>query len=305
MNKKQKIYLVILVALVIVFMITKMNNNVENRIRFFKADSAKIATIEIADIKDTIRLAKKNNSWKIVHPFENVVNEYQINNLFSKVLTVKTSALPISENEESFDKFQVTNSQGTLIKFIDKNDKILDEAIIGKSTSSSTTPARRLDDNKIYELKENITYIVTAETDKWREKNILEIEEFNISKISVISEDKAYELTPSDSVWHYKDEKSNLNVDLKNKTLTNILTTLTDLRVIGFIDNKYSDYQAKLSTPALEIGIEMLNGSNHYIRVSSDEKSKYVLQLDNDTEFLYSVYQNWIDKFNKEAIDFK
>ena len=149
MNKKQKMYIGILVVLVIVFLITKMGNNVEKRINFFQVDSTKIKTIEISNIKDTLRLSKENEIWKIVYPFENDTNEYQINSIFSKVLNVKTSNLPISENENSFDTYKVTNSQGTWIKFIDENDKVLDEAIIGKSSSSKTTPARRPDVNKI------------------------------------------------------------------------------------------------------------------------------------------------------------
>ncbi|RLC54057.1 MAG: hypothetical protein DRH89_09920, partial [Candidatus Cloacimonadota bacterium] len=208
MNKKQKIYIGILVVLIIVFLITKMGNNVEKRINFFQVDSTKIKTIEISNIKDTLRLSKQNDMWKIVYPFENDANEYQIKNIFSKVLKVKTSNLPISESESSFDTYKVTNSQGTWIKFIDENKNVLDEAIIGKSSSSKTTPVRRPDKAKIFKLEDNLNYIITANTDYWREKTILEIEENNISKISVICDKYAYELFSSDSLWHYTDNNN-------------------------------------------------------------------------------------------------
>jgi len=305
MNKKQTIYIGILVVLVIMFLITKMGNNVEKRINFFQADSAKIKTIEISNIKDTLRLSKKNDEWMLVYPFEYPTAEYQINNLFSKVLNVRTSNLPISENESSFDIYKVNNSQGTLIKFFDENNNVLDEAIIGKSSSSKTTPARRPDDNKIYKLESNINYIITANSNNWREKIIMEIEEYNISKISVLCDVNAYELTPSDSLWHYVDDKSTLGVDFNNKALKNILSTLSTLTVNGFVDNKFEDYKEKLISPDLEIGIEMLDGSTHYIRVALDNNSKYILQFDNEKSFLYSVYKGWVDKFTKEAIDFK
>ncbi|NQT65373.1 MAG: DUF4340 domain-containing protein [FCB group bacterium] len=305
MNKKQKIYIGILVVLVIAFLITKMENNVEKRIRFFQADSAKIKAIEISNIKDTLRLSKQNETWKIVFPFENDANEYQIKNIFSEVLNVKTSNLPISESESSFDTYKVTNSQGTLIKFLDENNNVLDEAIIGKSSSSKTTPARRPDDNKIFKLEENINYIVTTNTDNWREKILFEIEEYNIAKISILSDINAYELTTSDSVWNYTDVESNLSVSLNNPTLSEILSKLTKLTVNGFIDNNYETYKEKLTFPCLEIGIELLDGSNHYLRIAMDKDPKYVLQFNNDKKFLYSVYQDWVEKFTKEAIDFK
>ena len=305
MNKKQTIYIGILIVLVIVFLITKMGNNVEKRINFFQADSAKIKTIEISNIKDTLRLSKKNDEWMLVYPFEYPTNEYQINNLFSKVLNVKTSNLPISESESSFDTYKVNNSQGTWIKFFDENNNVLDEAIIGKSSSSKTTPARRPDDNKIYKLESNINYIITANSDNWREKTILEIEEYNISKISVLSDVNAYELTSSDSLWHYVDDKSTLGVDFNDKTLRDILSTLSKLTVNGFVDNKFEEYKEKLITPDLEVGIEMFDGSTHYIRVALDNNSKYILQFDNNEIFLYSVYKDWVDKFTKEAMDFK
>ena len=305
MNKKQKIYIGILVVLVIVFLITKMGNNVEKRINFFQVDSTKIKTIEISNIKDTLRLSKENDIWKIVYPFENDANEYQIKNIFSKVLKVKTSNLPISESESSFDTYKVTNSQGTWIKFIDENKNVLDEAIIGKSSSSKTTPVRRPDKAKIFKLEDNINYIITANTDYWREKTILEIEENNISKISVICDKYAYELSPSDSLWHYTDNNNTLGVNFNNKTLRDILSTLSKLTVNGFVDNKYEEYKEKLNFPNLEIGIKLFDGQTHYLRVSIDKDPKYVLQLDNDKYFLYSVYSDWIEKFTKEAMDFK
>ncbi len=305
MNKKQKIYIGILVVLVIVFLITKMGNNVEKRINFFQVDSTKIKTIEISNIKDTLRLSKQNDIWKIVYPFENDANEYQIKNIFSKVLKVKTSNLPISESESSFDTYKVTNSQGTWIKFIDENKNVLDEAIIGESSSSKTTPARRPDKAKIFKLEDNINYIITANTDNWREKTILEIEENNISKISVICDKYAYELSPSDSLWHYTDSNNTLGVNFNNKALRDILSTLSKLTVNEFVDNKYEEYKEKLNFPNLEIGIKLFDGSTHYLRVAMDKEPKYVLQLDNDKYFLYSVYSDWIEKFTKEAMDFK
>jgi len=305
MSKKQKTYIGILVVLVIAFLITKIDNNVEKRIQFFQADSAKIASIEISNIKDTLKISKLNGIWKIVSPFEKEANEYQIQNIFTKVLNVKASNLPISENEDSFNTYRVTSSQGTLLRFLDKNDNILDEVIVGKSSSSKTTPVRRPNENKIFKLEENINYIVTTNTDDWREKTILEIEDYNISKISVLSEISAYELTPSDSVWNYADGKSSLIVSLNNKALLDVLTKLTQLKVNGFVNYEYEVYKEKLAMPSIEIGIELLDGSNHYVRLAMDKDPKYVMQLDNNEEFLYSVYQDWVDIFTKEAMDFK
>lgn len=305
MNKRQKLYIGILVVLVIVFLITKMGNNVERRIRFFQADSAQIKTIEISNIKDTLRISTDNDEWILVYPFEYPTNEYQINNIFSKVLNVKTSNLPISENKSSFDTYKVTNSQGTLIKFLDDNNNVLDEAIIGKSSSSKTTPARRPDETKIFKLEENLNYIITTNTDNWRKKTILEIEEDSISKISILCDENAYELTPSDSLWHYADDKNTLGVDLNNKTLRDILSTLSMLTVNGFVNNQFEEYKEKLTSPTLEIGIELFDGSMHYLKIAMDKDPKYILQFDNNKIFLYSVYQDWVDKFTKEAMDFK
>jgi len=305
MNKRQKLYLAILVVLVIVFLLTKTSNNVEKRIKFFQADSAKITTIEISNIKDTLRLSKKDNEWMMVEPFEYPVSEQQIKQIFAKVLPVQTSNLPISENENSFDTYKVTSSQGTGIKFYDENDKLLDGAIIGKSSSSGSTPARRPDENKIYKLEENISYLISTDTNSWREKTILEIDKSNISKISVLFADSAYELTLTDSLWQYADGQSTLGIDLNNNTLKDILTSLSKITVSGFYDNMYKEYQDKLTEPDLEIGIELFDGSTHYVRVAMDKDPKYVMQFDTDTEFLYSVYKNWVDKFTKEAMDFK
>jgi hypothetical protein len=133
----------------------------------------------------------------------------------------------------------------------------------------------------------------------------LNIDENNITKISVIWENNAYELVPADSLWRYDDGKNSIGVDFNNKTLRDILTTLSKLKITNFVDDEYEKYEQKLQMPELEIGIELFDGTSHYLRIALDEDPKYVLQFDNSTDHLYSIYSNWVKKFSKEVMDFK
>ncbi|MCF7858320.1 MAG: DUF4340 domain-containing protein [Candidatus Cloacimonetes bacterium] len=305
MNKRQKISLGILFILIVLFLVTKMRNNVEKRVIFFKADSTDVAAIEISNIKDTIRITKTLNAWRFAAPKEFPVSERQIKSFFEKALPAKASLLPISESEESFDTYHVSNSLGSWLKLYDKDDQILDVVILGKSSFPNTTPVRRPNENKVYQLEENLSYLITPKEELWREKTILQIEENNIKKISVIYTNNAYELTSTDSVWLYTDSKSSLNVDQYNEVLSSMLSALSKITVSNFINDNYLEYEQKLLSPDLEIGIELYNGSSSHMRIALDKNSKYVLQLNGNTKYLYSIYKNWIDKFTKEAMDFK
>ena len=77
------------------------------------------------------------------------------------------------------------------------------------------------------------------------------------------------------------------------------------MRMEKRVDEEIDANLFKLHNPALEIGINMYDGRKYYLRAAKDEDNKYLLQVNNDTEHLYTIYENWLNKFQKKAEDFK
>ncbi len=305
MSKKHKIYLAVLAVVVILFLVTKLNDKTERKISFFEVDSAKIECIEITTIEDTLRLVKKDNSWFMEYPIECPASPNKIERFFEKVLSIKTSNLPISEQESSFETYNLTDSLSTIIKLYGKDDKLLDVSMIGKSSSYSNTPARKQGKNKIYRLEENIAYDIKTESSNWRKREVLELEKEQIAKISVIYENIGYELTATDTLWQFEDGENSVSIQHDNPALRTILNSLSKVNVSQFIDEDIENYLIKLQNPTLEIGINLYDESKYYLRAALSDDNKYVLQVNNETEHLYTINENWLKKFRKQAEDFR
>jgi hypothetical protein len=304
MNKNNKIYLIILAVLVILFLITKMNNKTEKIINFFDVDSVKIAKFSIKDAKGEITLEKMNDSWQITDPINYQADQVKIENIFKRVLIAQTSSLPLSDKENSLSNYELQDSLAILLTIYDQNDKTLDATYFGKLKGQSKTPARKKDSNEVYLLDQSVSYLLKSDTQYWREKTVATIEEESIEKISVLYADHGYELTKEDTAWVYADGENVLTLKEDNSTLRSLVNSLKRITSTQFKDNEFEKYEAALAKPDLEIGIVQLDGNSIYLRLAKSEDSKYVMQLNNDTETLFVQYEGWVKRFQKTFEDF-
>lgn len=305
MNKKNLISIGVLAVLVILFIVTKMDNNTERIIRFFEADSAKVTGFKLQSNKETISFAKEGETWLITSPVKYPATQNKIDILFEKVLKAETSSEPVSEEKSSWEKYNTTDSLGTVLTIFGANDKVLQEVIIGRSNTGSNTPVRNRDSDKIYRLETNINNSVRTDLNIWRERELAKIDPATISKISVIYGDIGYELVVSDSMWSYMDGQSQLSLELDNSAVQSIQNSLRNVVANGFYDEDKELYLEKLQSPIIEIAVNLKDGEKHYFRIAESEETKLVMQMNNSTEYLYELRESWIKSFQKTAADFK
>jgi hypothetical protein len=305
MNKKTLTYLVVLVVLVIIYLIASMDSSQEKRFNFFTADSNSVARIEIAQASDTLHLAKQGFDWIIDYPVTWQLQVGKMEKIFDTVLRAEASTIPVSENVASLEKYSLLDSLATHFKTYDTNGKILDDVLVGKSSSYSVTPVRKLGSNEVFLLETNIASIIKPVLGSWRRREIIEIDPEQITKFMVVSDDVGYTLTQSDSLWEYADEIENFFLEDDNSTLNSIKSSFKRFAASDFVDGKFDDYATALQNPSLQLGIEMWNGDTYYLRYAPYEDKKYVVQLNNDTQTLYVQYESNMNKFIKKAEDFK
>ncbi len=302
MNKKNLIPIVVLALLIIIFVITKLNDKTERRINFFRFDSIQVYAIEITSSEDTLKLAKIDNNWMIEYPVNYPPVKLKIDDIFKKVLQVETSSIPITES--SFEKFNVTDSLGTLLVFYGKNDKVLEEVLIGKSENYNYSYARRKDDAKVYQLYTNISYSIDPVVSSWRKKEIIEIPEQDISRVFVSYDGYDYSLSATDSLWMYQDDETGFSIKETNSSLKSIISAIKKFTVTDFIDNKFEDYQQKFENPDVEVTVELFNDEPINLKFIEHEEKKLALQKNDETEYLYIIYESWVNRFKKSEEDF-
>lgn len=305
MNKNNKKYIAILAVLIAIFIITKVNNKTEKIINFFDIDSVDVVKFVFQNANGSLTIEKINESWQIVDPIQYNADQIKVGNIFDRVLKSQTSSLPLSESENSLANYELQDSVATLLSFYGKNDKKLDAAYFGKLKGQSKTPARKENSNEVFLLDQSVSYLLKADTQTWREKTIVEIEQESIEKVSVLYDDMGYEISRNDTAWVYEDGKDSIVLEDDNTNLKTILNALKKVTSSQFKDGEFEKYEAKLVAPNLEIGVVLLDGNSVYLRLAKDEESKYIMQKDNDTETLFVQYEGWVKRFQKTAEDFK
>jgi hypothetical protein len=304
MNKKNLSYIVILVFLVIIFIIIKTNDKTEKRISFFNVDSVMISAIEIFNTTDTLKLVKTENKWMIDYPVKYPTTQRKITEIFDKVIKAECSNIPVTELESSFAKYNVTDSLGTTVIFYDNKDNVIIDAIIGKSSNYNYSHARERNDSKVYQLNTNISYSINPTLSTWRKKEITELEETDISKITVQFVDREYSIVPTDSLWQFTENDTLFSINDGNTAFRLVLNDSKKMMVSSFIDNEFENYKAKFEEPFMIVQIELFSGDNTILTFAEYEEKKYIIQKNKETEHLYVVYDNLIKHFQKSIEDF-
>ena len=304
MNKKNLSYIVILVFLVIIFIIIKTNDKTEKRISFFNVDSVMISAIEMFNTTDTLKLVKIENKWMIDYPVKYPTTQRKITEIFDKVIKAECSNIPVTELESSFAKYNVTDSLGTTVIFYDNKDNVIIDAIIGKSSNYNYSHARKRDDSKVYQLNTNISYSINPTLSTWRKKEITELEETDISKITVQFVDREYSIVPTDSLWQFTENDTLFSINDGNTAFRLVLNDSKKMMTSSFIDNEFENYKDKFEETFMIVQIELFSEDNIILTFAEYEEKKYIIQKNNETEHLYVVYDNLIKHFQKSIEDF-
>lgn len=305
MNKKNRLYLIILLVLIVIFAISKMDTKKEKRFSFFTADSNNVAKIEISLESDTLHLEKKSGTWVMTYPVEWALQDGKLDKIYESVLTAESSTLPVSENEASFEKYSLTDSLATHFKTYDKEGNVLDDIYIGKSSSYNNTPVREVNSKKVYRLEANIGYMVKPSMNSWRRREIIEIDPEQITKVMVKTDANNYTIELADTLWVYSDEKDSFNINADNEALKGITNNFKRFAASDFVDGNFAEYESLFQLPEVEVAIEMWTGESYYFKYVPHDDKKYLMQLNEDTNTLYVQYESVMNKFVKTAEDFK
>jgi hypothetical protein len=302
MNKK---LIIILAVLVVIFLLTKLNNKSEKTINFFDADSADVFAIEISSVEESIKLSKESGEWMITEPVNYKPQTNKIEDIFSKVLPAETSDIPVSESESSFDTYDVTDSLGTKFKIFDKSGKVLSDVIIGSSSNYNYSHARRAGENNIYQLKSNISYSLKPTLKNWRDKDVVTLEEFEISKVQVMSKDINYSVAISDTAWIYTDGKNTMNLQTDSKPMKDIYNLLKKLTASDFIDDKYPEYESSFENPEIIVIVDRFNADPVKLTYIAKDDTKYILKKNEETGTLFETFQSMSKRLLKTYEDFQ
>ena len=304
MSRNNKILIAIFVLLIALLLVIRyVRDPRERRIQFFNLNVDNIASIEMKTARDTLVIANDGFEWNIEYPFIFDIEQTRLNNFFSQVLPVQTSSTPVALSENSFQDYQVTEERGTMLSFFDRNNRLLDSAIIGRSGAMAY--ARRPDDNRVYQLSENITFVVNPSLNPWRTKSIVSIPRGQLSAIDVTYELNKYTITATDTLWLFTDSEHSFSVTENNNAFRRVLGAIERFSAFGYKDFQYEEYSSILQNPQLILNLKLIDGQEINLLFALDDDHNFIVQKNDITDHLYITDADTVDLFTKAPQHFQ
>lgn len=305
MPRNTYILLALLLVLIVVYMLVRMQDPTEQRIEFFDVDSDNIAAIEILSPVDSVRLEKSAEDWYVEAPFRFPVAREHVTNLFDNILQARTSSLPISESPQAFQRYNVTEDLGTRLILYDDADRRIFDVILGHSEHQMFTNIRKYNENKVYQLRQNILPMLEVDSQAWRSRHIVQIPEHEIASVRIQTDELDYTLTAEEDSWRYEDRFEEFFVPPDNLPKNDIFRGLRRLRASDFIDFNYAEYADNFTEPVLVVEIEQRDGRVRKLEFAEKDERWYIVKLDDNPDHLYLVLESAIKRFSKTADDLR
>ena len=186
-NFNNKILIVALLGLVVVFVLTKIfrepgrKSNLD--LRAFELDTASVTEIRLHPRKDTseVTLRKTEKGWMVFARHGNGKAEArEIMNLLTSLKSLKPERI-ITRKKENWKQYAVSDSAAVVVKALRGDDELLDLKI-GKE-SAGTTYARIGDEDEVYALEGYLHDVFDRKISDWRDQTFLHITTQKVDKI--------------------------------------------------------------------------------------------------------------------------
>lgn len=244
-----------------------------------------VERIEIAVPGETpVTLRQKDDVWYSNLGEGHRADKNAVNAVF-QALEKEISGEVVSENEESFEDYQVTETSGTRVRVFETGKtEPTEDLIIGKDGGAAfTTYVREADSKEVVNANAALSYTFKR-PDGWRDKVIVQIPQDSVTRISAEGTSSTFTLAKNEAgTW--KVTQPDLG-DAQPTKVNPILSNLANLRATDFAQGDarsaglepphqkltitYEDKATSPSTPkttTLLIGSKKVENSTYYVKL--------------------------------------
>ncbi len=255
-----------------------------------EVDTSQVTQVMIQYDGNTVTLARGENEWKIVDPFEYRANDRFVKTLLSKLTQLRIES-EITSNKNRWKEFKV-DTTGTRVSIWQGDRR--DDIVLGKAaTGYRQTYARRDAEDTVYLVKGNYGASFTRKPDAWRDKLIAHYKAEDVLKIQAgdFTMEREEAGDQAETQWRVTPEKG--ESFLADKGKANSL-------VNGFVRMRAYDFPpeeevAKINweKPDRTATVELKSGETltyRWVREKKDSDSRYFLKLD-DNPVIFRQYK--------------
>ena len=171
MGNKLSISLIILFTVVGLYFLNLNQQKAYNSFstNFITLDQNSVNKFIIQSQNDALEIVRQDTSWAISGHDSLIIKEQTLSSFFDKVINLKSQALMTSK-QEKWHKYNIEDSTGTHVAFIDYADHTIGYFVFGRSSSDyARSYARKGEESEVYLLDTNILYNLQTRPQYWGE----------------------------------------------------------------------------------------------------------------------------------------
>jgi len=251
-------------------------------------DRDKIDQIVIKGDGKQVSLKKADGQWQTADHFP--ADQRKVDKLLDKLESLQTG-FPVAISHSALKRFKVDKNDYERHVQLKTADKVIGELFLGTGAGAGQSHARRGNGKEIYSVAIG-SYAVSANSDDWQDKTLLQIAENRITAIElddlVVQRDNTKSEDNADSIW----KASNLpdNKQLDSKAINDSLSRLSSLRFASLLGQSAKP-EYGLNNPVWQLSITHKDGQRRYQLGKLQDSQDYVLKVsDRDDYFKIASY---------------
>lgn len=260
-----------------------------------KADD--IAVIKIKSLGTEAQLARDDTGTWVVPDKDNYPADAKAVERMLEAIETMDRGTVVSRNPEKQTLYEVDEITGTAVTFLDKNENVLADFLVGKAGQDFfSTNIRLAGENEVRLVRKMLSYMFKRPGGDWREKLLFDMDEAKIVKYSVTGEEGAASFEKSEQGTWSTIEPTGKEFDTED--MKRAASGFATLRVSGFAEEKDKD-KFELDKPRWTIAATTDDDEQYTLRACGERsKAQFFVQREGkETVFYISKYQ--IEKMTK------
>jgi len=294
--------LLLVLVLTVIFKIPKERSTLKGSlVEIDTAEVTKIIIVPKISAGKPFEFARENDRWTVRQ--DNIIAtpmKGAVGSIFMEMLAIKPQSLA-ARGKSLFAEYELTDSLGTRIKFLNSKGKTLADIIMGKFTYKQvdnpygggyggnnivgTSFVRLSQDDNIYAVDGFLAFSFAGGFNDWRDKSFLKCKKEDVTKVSfTLPADSSYTLVLKDSTWFAGSQRSDS------------AKTSNYLNSIGLIDGQdFADGFKPASMPEYQMIIEGNNLLNVTIKCFKGEgPDNYILNSSQNPDIYFTCKRSGI-----------
>lgn len=299
MNKKTRIILVILLALLLLsYLLLKFNAPHEKTRRVFRLDPNKVDRIDIWNSEETLHLNLIDGIWTIAEPFVWEADSTKVAAFFEEVLNAEYATTSMSEGPDSAKRYELQDDQALHVQVYAGRKS---EHLLFSNLGNPWDYFRFANENQVYQVKSKIAQLYQPEQVNWRSPLILQYWEEDLASIRCKYADQDFSLSRDGSEWTYTDAQQSFPIAFDNFGLVKIISILQNMRASIFADGRDSAFQQAFKEPLCEVWITTVKAETRKLSFAEVDNERHMLMVDDDPAVLFQVSYDTVFRFMRDA----